>query len=410
MNAYHVIQIAAIGLAVVGVAFFAGGETAFVSSDRFRVRGMAKAGVRGAAAAGWLLERPNMFISMALVGTNICVILASSLATDLLGAFLGRSAVAVSTVTVTSVVLVFGEIVPKAVGRASPEAFMVAASPFMVAAYYVLYPLAAAMSAIASLVMRVSASGERSAVVTRGEIRALVKEAAQAGFGVTPNAYAHRALDLSGMKVTAVMLPMDEVVSIDAEATVSEALGIASSHGYSRYPVYRKLHGEPVGILHIKDLLGAPGEAKVHIFTRSGNFIPETATIKQAMPAMREDLRHLAVVTDEYGRALGILTFEDLVEEIVGEIRDEYDRSREPGIALGRTISGSTPIALANEVLDTNIPEGTYATLAGFIMAHTGSVPRAGEEMETGDFVFRIMEVRGRRVRSVRITRKECAK
>jgi putative hemolysin len=211
------------------------------------------------------------------------------------------------------------------------------------------------------------------------------------------------------MKVTSVMLPMDDVVSLDADATVGEALELASKRGYSRYPVYSKKPGDFIGILHIKDLLGAPAAARVQVFTRSGNFVPETATIKQAMPAMREDLRHLAVVTDEYGRAIGILTFEDLVEEIVGEIHDEYDRSRGGRLSLDKVISGSTPVAQANEELDVSIPAGSYGTIAGFILSHMGSIPRTGDRVSVGDFIYHITEVRGRRIRRVRITRKESA-
>lgn len=409
MMSHLAVRIVAIGLAVAGVAFFAGSETAFISSDRFRIRGMARRGVRGAAAARWLLERPNMFVSMALVGTSICVVLASVLATDILSAVLGRYAVAVSSLGMTCIILLFGEVAPKALGRANPEAFMIGASAPMVAAYYLLYPVAKSMATMGSLVTLITASKERSAAVTRGEIRALVKEAAQAGFGLTPNTYAHRALDLSSMKVTSVMLPMDDVVSLDADATVGEALEIASKRGYSRYPVSGKRPGDFVGILHIKDLLGAPADAKVQVFTRSGNFVPETATIKQVMPVMREDLRHLAVVTDEYGRAIGILTFEDLVEEIVGEIHDEYDMSRGGHLSLDKVISGSITVALANEELDTNIPAGAYSTIAGFILSHMGSIPRTGDRVSVGVFVYHITEVRGRRIRRVRITRKESA-
>jgi putative hemolysin len=410
MAAYLVRAIVA-GLAVAGVAFFAGGETAFISSDRFRVRGMATRSVRGAATARWLLDRPNMFVSMALVGTNICVVLASSLATDLLAGPLGKYAVPVSTFGMTAIILLFGEIAPKAVGRANPEKFMLEASPYMVAAYYLLYPVARAMASIAWLVTAAAGrSKDRSSVVTRGEIRALVKEAAQTGFGTTPNTYAHRALDLSRMKVTGVMLPMDDVVSLDAEATVGEALQVASRWGYSRYPVYRRTQADLVGILHIKDLLGAPEDSKVHFFTRAGNFVPETATIKQVMPAMQEDLRHLAVVTDEYGRPIGILTFEDLVEEIVGEIHDEYDWARGARISLGQAMSGNTPVAVVNEELEASIPEGTYSTIAGFILSHLGSIPKTGDRVEIGDFVCDITEVRGRRIRRVKIARKDAGK
>ena len=401
----YFVHILAIGLAVAGVAFFAGSETAFVSSDRFRIRGMAKRGARGAALAQRLLEKPNMFVSMALVGNNICMILASSLATDLLSGPLGKYAVVTSTVIMTSIILFFGEIAPKAVARANPEIFMTTAAGALAAAYYMLYPLAKVASSIVSVITRVSASTERASAVTRYEIRTLVREAAQTGFGLTPDAYAHRALDLSRMKVASVMLPMDDVVCIDVEATVREALEIASRSGYSRYPVSRRVPGDIIGILHVKDLLGAPVDSRVQVFARSGNFVPETKTIKQAILEMREDLLHLAVVTDEYGRAIGILTFEDLIEEIVGEISDEYDRAKETQISLDMAISGSTPITAINEELDANIPEGAYNTVAGFILSRTGSIPRPGDQVEHNDLVFHVVEVRGRRIRSVRIAK-----
>jgi CBS domain containing-hemolysin-like protein len=405
--AHYVAYVVAIAASVLGVAFFSGSETAFVSSNRFRIRGMVRRGSRGAVAAAWFLERPNMFVSVAVVGTNVCVVLASSLATYLLAEPLGRYAIVVSTVIMTSVILFLGEIVPKAVGRANPEVFMLIASPALAVFYYVLYAPAWALSAIARVVTRASTATQASTFVTRDEIRTLVKEAAQTGFGLTPNGYIHRALDLSRTKVASAMKPMDDVCCVDAEATVEEALHIASRSGHSRYPVYRRVPEDLVGVLHIKDLLGAPGDAKVKVFARSGYFVPETQTIKHAILEMRDELKHLAVVTDEYGRAIGILTFEDLIEEILGEISDEYDLPREAQVELGATISGSIPVAALNDNLDAGIPEGAYSTVAGFILSRTGSIPKAGDQVRHKDLLFDIVEVKGRRIRTVRITRQE---
>jgi putative hemolysin len=399
--------ILAIAVCVAGTAFFSGGEIAFVSCNRFRISGLAARGSRRAMLAKGLLAKPNTFVSMVLVGTSICLVLASALATHVLTPVLGSYAVPVSTAGMTVLILFFGEIAPKAAARANPDALLVASAPALAVAYYLIFPLAKAMSSIAMVITRVSPSREGRTAITRDEIQMLVKEAAQTGFGLAPDASYHRALDFSRMKVASIMLPMDEVVCIDAEARVGEAIELASRKGYSRYPVYRRTPGDPVGVLNVKDLLGAPPTSKVGVFARGAYFIPETQTIKQAIMEMRDELRHLAVVTDEYGRAIGMLTFEDLVEEIVGEISDEYDWARETKISLDRLISGSTPISVVNEKLDANIPEGPYGTVAGFILSRTGSIPRAGDEVEHEGFRFSVADVKGRRIISVKITKED---
>jgi CBS domain containing-hemolysin-like protein len=403
----YLFYILAIAGSVAGVAFFAGSEISFVSADRFRISGMAKRKVRGAATAKRLLENPATLLSVTLVGTNIFVVLASSLATDILSRVLGAYAILASTVVVTAVILMFGEIVPKAVARTSPEAFLMRAAPGLGIAYYLLYPVARVTSAIATVLATASVSAERNAPVTRDEIRALVKEVTQAGLGITSYTYAHRILDLSRVKVTGVMLPMDEVVCVNEEATVGEALDAAEASGHSRYPVYKRTPDNLVGVLHVKDLLGVPRSSRVKIFVRRGYFVPETRTVKEAIREMRDELRHLGIVTDEYGRPIGILTFEDLVEEIMGEISDEYDQIDGSHAALGRVISGSTPISLLREELEIGIPEAGYDTVAGFILDRAGSICKPGDMIEYEDLEFRVVEVKGKRIRSVRITKKE---
>jgi putative hemolysin len=402
---HYLIWILAICVSVGGVAFFGGSEISFVSSSRFRIGSMARKRAKGAVAAKWLLENPAMLLSVTLVGTNICVVLASSLATDLLSPILGSYSVLITTILVTGVILVFGEIIPKAVARSRPEIFLTRVSWALGISYFLLYPIAKATSIIALTLARLSPAAEEGAAVTRDEIRALVKEATQAGMGLS--SYAHRVLDLSRMKVTTVMLPMDEVVCIEDESTVGTALEVASRSGHSRYPVYRREVGNLIGILHVKDLLGAPTDAQIKAFVRSGYYVPETKSVKEAIREMRSELRHLGIVADEYGRSIGILTFEDLVEEIMGEIRDEYDRVGVARIGLGRAINGATPISTVNEELGIEIPDGAYDTLAGFILDCGGRVCKAGDVIEFGGFTFHVLEVKGKRIKTVRITKSE---
>lgn len=402
---YRLIHILAVVCCIAADAFFAGSETAFVSSSRFHIRSMARRRIKGAALARRLLRNPATLLNVTLVGTNIFIVFASSLVTALLTEPLGPYSVLVSTVMVTSLILVFGEIIPKAAARADPEAFLLKAAPGLAVAYLVLFPVARATAFLASAFVRKPPGGE--AGVSRDEIRALVKEAARSGRAYTAPSYAHRVFDLSRMKVTGVMVPMDEVVCVDEKATVREMIKTAAQSGHSRYPVYRKSVDNIVGIIRLKHLLGVPEDSSVRMFAGSAHFLPETKTVKAALGEMRDDVRHMGIVTDEYGRPLGIVTFEDLIEEIMGEISDEYDREAERDEGRGRIIGGSTPIEVVNEEFDAHIPEGAYDTLAGFILERAGSVCAVGEIIEFGGLKLQVTEVKGKRISKVRISRRE---
>ncbi|MGD9140286.1 MAG: hemolysin family protein [bacterium] len=400
-------NIAAIVAAVLGSGFFSGSETAFVSSNRFQISAMATSGSMRARMARRLLADPSTLLSVTLVGTNVCVVLASALATATLADYLGDYAVLVSTVSVTFFLLVFGEIIPKAIARTSPEGFLTFVAPVLGVAYYVLYPVAMVTSSIASVFVGPSGRRERSGAVTREEIRAIVKEIAGDASSLPSHAYAYRVLDLSRMKVTGVMVPMDEVNCFEEGMTVRQVLSESSRSGHSRYPVYKGSCEHITGVLHIRDLLGVTEDRSIRVFSRSAHFIPETQTVRRAIFEMRDDLRHLSVVTDEYGRSIGIVTFEDALEEILGEISDEYDGRQERGIEIGGIVSGRVPVSLIEEELGIEIPEGAGDTLAGFLLHVSGEIPHAGAVIEHGNFRFHVVEVRGNRIRRVRIDEKE---
>jgi CBS domain containing-hemolysin-like protein len=160
-------------------------------------------------------------------------------------------------------------------------------------------------------------------------------------------------------------------------------------------------------VLHIRDLLGVPEDRSIRVFSRNAHFIPESQTVRRAIFEMRDDFRHLSVVTDEYGRSIGIVTFEDALEEIMGEISDEYDGRQEKGLDVGGIVSGRVPVSLIEEELGIEIPEGAGDTLAGFLLHVSGEIPHAGAVIEYGNFRFHVVEVRGNRIRRVRIDEKE---
>lgn len=399
--------IAAIVVAILAVGFFAGSETAFVSSNRFQISAMAKSGSRRARLARRLLQDTSTLLSVTLVGTNVCTVLASALATALLASYLGPFAVPVSTVVVTVFILLFGEIMPKAVARTNPEGFLTFVAPLLGAAYYILYPVAIITSSVASLFVGRSGHKDRAGAVTREEIRAVVKEIAGDARNLPSHTYAYRVLDLARMKVTGLMVPMDEVNCFEEGETVRAVLSEACRSGHSRYPVYKGTCENITGILHIQDLLGVPEKASIRIFSRSAHFIPESQSVQNAIFEMRDDFRHLSVVTDEYGRSIGIVTFEDALEEILGEISDEYDGRVERSLKIGDVVSGGVPISLIEEELGLEVPEGSGDTLAGFLLHLSGQIPHAGEIIEHGGYRFFVIEVRGNRIRRVRIEENE---
>ena len=394
-------------LAVVGVGFFAGSETAFVSTNRFKIAAMAKGGSRRASIAGRLLKDQSTLLSVTLVGTNVCVVLASALATELLARYLGAYAVPASIVGVTVFVLLFGEITPKAIARSNPETFLTFVAPGLGVAYYLLYPVAFVTSSIASLFLGLSQRRERSLAVTREEIRALVKEVARGVGSLPSHTYAYRVLDLSRMKITSIMVPMAEVSCLDEGVTVRQVLSESARSGHSRYPVYKGTSENIIGILHVKDLLGVPERTKIRVFARGAHFIPESNTVKNAILDMRDESRHFSVVTDEYGRSIGVVTFEDMLEEILGEISDEYDSRGETKLEVGRVLSGRTPISLVADELGLEVPEGAGDTLAGLLLCIKGQIPRAGEVIEYGNYRFYVIEVKGNRITKVRIAGKD---
>jgi putative hemolysin len=160
-------------------------------------------------------------------------------------------------------------------------------------------------------------------------------------------------------------------------------------------------------VLHLKDLLGVPIESRVKVFVRGGYFVPETKIVKEALREMRDELKHMGIIADEYGRPIGILTFEDLVEEITGEILDEYDHAAGERLGFGIAISGNTPISVLNEQMETHIPRGAYGTVAGFILDRSGRMSRPGDVVEYGDLRFHVLEVKRRRIKTVRITKRK---
>jgi putative hemolysin len=402
---------------VAGNAFFVIGEYAVVTARRGAVAALADRGSAGAKAALRLMDDPVRVISTVQVGITAIGILTGAVGEpvvrDLLGdgvpAWLGF-ALAFGAVTYLSVV--FGELVPKALTLDRAERLAVIVAPPIEMVARVLKPVVWVLQASASLLLRpfgvreiVAGEGVRSAA----ELRSLVDEAEVSG--VIPRAQEellHNVFDFAGLEAGDVMVPEPDVAWLDADLQPEAALEEVVRRPYSRYLVGRGSLDRLVGVIHVRDLVAAAREPSGPIGSHAepAPIVPATKDLGALLRELREQRRHLAVVADEYGGTAGIVTLEDILEEIVGEIEDEYDL---PDATLERVdddtvlVAGSMTIDDFNETVGTELPQEDARTLAGLVFNTLGRRPEVGDEVTAGDVHLTVEQTDSARITRLRV-------
>jgi putative hemolysin len=404
-------------LALVGAnAFFVIGEFSVVTARRGRVAALAEEGRRGAAAALRLMDDPVRVISTVQVGITAVGILTGAvgepLVRDLLGEGLPRwagFAIAFSVVTYLSVVL--GELVPKALTLDRAERLVVIVARPVEFLARVFRPVVWLLQGSAQLLLRpfgITHVSAGDSIESPEELRALVDEA-EAG-GVIPRAQEellHNVFDFATEEARDVMVPASDVAWLEADASVRDALAEAAKKAHTRYPVARDSIDHLVGVVHVRELVVTanddPGR-RVGEIARPALVIPPTKDLGALLRELRERREQIAVLTDEYGRTLGIVTLEDILEEIVGEIEDEYDL---PDSTITRLPDGSIRVAGSmtvddlNETIGTSLPQDRAHTVAGLVLDLAGRRPEPGESVTVDGVVLTVGEVEGARIRSV---------
>src|SRR5215469_4998414 len=378
--------------------FFASAEMALVSLREGQVRSLAKRGRRGVKAAQ-LAADPNRFLSAVQIGVTLATLVTGAYGADTLAATFrswlieqGMSsaaaplAFAVVTVCITFVTLVLGELAPKRIGlqRAVPLALL--SAPTLDRIAVLARPVVWLLSVCVNVVVTLLGGDPRQSrqAMTEQEVRELV--AGTHTLSPDERRIVGEVFDAGKRQIREVLRPRTEVGFLAAGTTIGEAARIAASVPYSRLPVYQDSYDNVIGFVHIRDLLGpnAPDRtALVDQVVREVKFLPISKTVLAALSEMRRDRAHLAIVADEYGGTAGIVTLEDLVEELIGDIRDEYD----------------TGIAAAIE-----LPEGPYETVAGYVLAVLGEVPSPGDSVKVPGYTITVTEMDGRRIARLRVT------
>jgi putative hemolysin len=408
-------QIAALVVLVLLAAFFAASEAALVSVSRLRARAIAERRVRGARNLQQLVDDKNRFLTAILVGNTIVLLAADSLATYVAISLGIPSGAVLSTVIMTVVFLLFGEIVPKTVATGDNERWALKLALPMRYVAYVLTPIARAFQVTTDLILRLfRIKSSHRAYITEEDIRALINVGAeQRVIEEQERELIHSVMEFGDTIVREVMKPRPEMVAVSIDDAPRRVLDVVIAEGYSKLPVYRESKDDIVGIVHDRELLialanGSLAHASVGSLMRPAVHVPETKKIADLLREMQRDKFSLAIVVDEYGGTAGLVTMEDLLEEIVGEIRDEHDTDEQESISVvsecEAVVEAGTNIEDVNAKLGTALPTEDFETIGGYTVGLFGRLPNEGEEIDAAGHVrLRVDRTRGRRILAVRV-------
>ncbi|MBQ3509677.1 MAG: HlyC/CorC family transporter [Peptococcaceae bacterium] len=399
-------------------AIFSSAETAFLSTNKIRLRNLQEDGDKKADLVLDLLENQNRLISTLLVGNNIVNISSSALATKMATDYFGDAGVGIATGIMTLLVLVFGEVVPKNLAAAHAEGWAMFIAPFMKVMSVILTPVVVLLTKLSDTVVRFSKKNkEEDQTITEDEFKILVNVGQEEGvFDESETEMINSIMEFDETYVKAIMVPRIDIVAVDVEDSINEALRLIIDGGHSRIPAYEDSIDNIVGILYAKDIfehLDADfNELKVKALIRDAYYIPETKKVSDLLNELRLKKVHMAIILDEYGGTNGLVTIEDLIEEIIGDIQDEYDveedlivmHSDNQLVADARAPIGDVEEAFDVE-LDEEILEDSEAdTIGGLAFEHLGGIPEVDDEVTVGRFLIRIVNVSGRRITKVEVT------
>ncbi|GAC1392458.1 MAG: hemolysin family protein [Ktedonobacteraceae bacterium] len=402
-------------LILCGVASAA--ETALTSISRIKLKNLVEEGDTKAVEIERLLAEPNTFLSAILIVNSVAVIVASSMATVLALRFSGTYGELLSSIIISLVVLIFCEITPKTAAVQNPLRWARALVGLVKATAWVLHPVVVTLGAITSFFVRLLGGQikHNSPFVTEEELRLLVSVSEEEGvLEEEETDMIHSIFEFADTTVREVMIPRIDMVTLDSNATVTEAVDVALQGGFSRIPVYEESIGidEIIGVLYTKDMLKQLREGHntfpIRDLVRSAYFVPETKKLDDLLREIRQKRVHMVIVVDEYGSVAGLVTIEDLVEEIVGDIQDEYDHEE----VLYEKVNENEYIFDAkiniwefNDMMDMKLEDGDYETLGGFVYEQLDKIPVAGDTITYKNLKFTVLTTRGRRITKIRVER-----
>jgi CBS domain containing-hemolysin-like protein len=400
-------------VSLVLAAFAATAETALTSVGRLRMRAMAEQGDRAARLVVRLHEDPNAYLSTILTVNNLAVIMASTVTTLIVTENWGRGAEAIATAVLSVVVLVACEILPKSLAlRFNERVARLVASP-VTWLTWLLRPLVSLLTRLSGLLVGLIAGGAvRGPFVTEEELKMILAVGEREGVvEEEEREMISGVLELTDKVVREIMVPRVDVIGVEVKCTVDDVMRLVTEHGHSRIPLYEDTIDNIVGLIYAKDLLrvcNTDQRPTLREMAREPYFTPELKRAGELLIEMRQKKVHMAVVVDEYGGTAGIITIEDLIEEIVGDIRDEYDAIEAEEIQFlsdrEALVNARVPLDDVKSLLHLPIEDVEADTIGGLVYERLGSIPKAGDTVQIGDVTIRVESVRRQAIRTLRIS------
>jgi len=397
-------------------AFFSCSETALTTVNKIRIRTLIEEGNKRAVVLNRVTENSGKMLSAILIGNNVVNLTASSLSTILATKLFGNAGAGISTGILTILILIFGEITPKTLATIHSEKISLAVAP-------IIYGLMNLLTLVILLVNKLSSGllllfhvnpDNKGTTITETELRTLVDVSHEEGvLENEEHEMISNLFDFGDARAKDVMIPRIDMTMIEVNASYEELLSIFEKFRFTRIPVYEETTDNVIGIINMKDVLLCSKEETFSLrnILRESYFTYETKKLSELMLEMRKASVNIAIVLDEYGVTAGLITLEDLLEEIVGEIRDEYDEDEEEEISLlndgSYQIDGQIKLDDVNDLLDIHLKSEDYDSIGGYIIETLDKLPRENDSIRADGYIFTVVSLDKNRIERVQVTKEE---
>ncbi|MBI5027157.1 MAG: HlyC/CorC family transporter [Nitrospirae bacterium] len=401
------------------VAVLSGSEASFIAVNKIRIRNLIEKGDSKAKAVQRILEQHDRFFSAVILSGNLFTVLATALGTALAMSWFGKDGIVIATVVMTFLTVVFGELAPKTFAVTHSERVSLFLSKPIEIYIRLISPLVWIFTKSSNWIIKLFGGEEKPIVpfITEEDIKTMISIGKEEGaLEEEKKEMLHRVFEFGDKMVSEAMVPRTEIVAIPEDATVADALSLVSKEGYSRYPVIKDTVDNITGMLYVKDILIKMAEEKVEpdtsisSFIREAYYIPESKMVTELLDEMQKKKLQIAIIMDEYGGTAGLITLEDLMEEIVGGLQDEFEAieaEKEVEVIDEKTfiVSGSTGIDEVNELVGVDLKSEEFHTVGGLLFGLFGHLPKVGEQLRYHGIKFLVLEMDGKKVEKIRVTK-----
>ena len=416
----HSLSYIIIIICLIFIALLSSSEVAFISVNRMRLRHLIEKGSKNAEIVQKLRDQHDRLFSAVILSGNLFTVLATSIGTALAINYFGKDkGIIIATIVITILTVVFGELTPKTFGVTYAEGISLFLARPMEIFIKIISPFVWIFNKLSNSIIRLFGGKIKSAphFLTEEEMKSMITIGEEEGaLEKEEKEMLHNVFAFGDKKVTEAMVPRTEIVAITEDALLAEVLSLVTDEGYSRYPVIMENVDNIIGVLYVKDILRKMAKEEVtpnspiRSFIRDAYYIPESKMVTALLDEMQKNKFQIAIVLDEHGGTAGLITLEDIMEEIVGGLQDEFEAieaEKEVEVVDERTfvVSGTTGMDEINELVSTDLDSKDFHTIGGFLFGLFGRLPKVGEQLRYHGLRFLILEMDGKKIEKLKITK-----